>query len=155
MPPAQPLMDIVPNYKPPVKAEVAPGHNKSSVDILPMKGIQCKDAVIKTESLMNEKNKDPEKCLLDMDVEIQCENNSSIRVADTEDPDATEYSSSFDDTVSDADNCTGFGEGEVESQFFGDNSFGSAFDAFSSVFHMRCDIFSMNSFLLLSRFAVI
>ncbi|KAM6583093.1 hypothetical protein CsatB_010095 [Cannabis sativa] len=35
-------------------------------------------------------------------------------------------------------NCSRFSEGKVESQFFGDNGFGSSFDAFASVFQMRC-----------------
>ncbi|KAF4358869.1 hypothetical protein F8388_013673, partial [Cannabis sativa] len=35
-------------------------------------------------------------------------------------------------------NCSRFSEGKVESQFFGDNGFGSSFDAFGSVFQTRC-----------------
>ncbi|KAE9450445.1 hypothetical protein C3L33_17662, partial [Rhododendron williamsianum] len=58
---------------------------------------------------------------------------SDIRVA--EDPEATDYSSSFDGTVSGTENCAEMSDAEVESCFGGDNGF--PFDGFSSVFPMR------------------
>lgn len=52
-----------------------------------------------------------------------------------EDPEATDYSSSFDATVSGTENCAEISDAEVESCFGGDNGF--PFDGFSSVFPMR------------------
>ncbi|XP_058182643.1 uncharacterized protein LOC131300701 isoform X2 [Rhododendron vialii] len=58
---------------------------------------------------------------------------SDIKIA--EDPEATDYSSSFDGTVSGTENCAEMSDVEVESCFGGDNGF--PFDGFSSVFPMR------------------
>lgn len=60
------------------------------------------------------------------------------RVTKTEDPDATEYSSSFGNTESDNERCSGLSEAEVESQYFGD----STYDSFGSLFQMRCVVVS-------------
>ncbi|KAK3013950.1 hypothetical protein RJ639_009533 [Escallonia herrerae] len=59
---------------------------------------------------------------------------NGIRVPKAEDPDATECSSSFADTKSGNENCSGLSDAEVESQFYGDNGFASAFDGFNSIF---------------------
>lgn len=56
-----------------------------------------------------------------------------------EDPEATDYSSSFDATVSGTENCAEISDAEVESCFGGDNGF--PFDGFSSVFPMRFVVF--------------
>ncbi|KAJ4839026.1 hypothetical protein Tsubulata_018922 [Turnera subulata] len=56
--------------------------------------------------------------------------------AKAEDPDATEYSSSFADTDSDIERYSGLSEAEVESQFFGDSE-ASPYDAFGSLFQTR------------------
>ncbi|KAI7979116.1 hypothetical protein LOK49_Contig508G00006 [Camellia lanceoleosa] len=63
------------------------------------------------------------------------EGDDDIRVAEAEDSDATDYSSSFGGTVSGTENCSGSSDAEVESCFYGDEGFG--FDGFSSVFRMR------------------
>ncbi|XP_050377580.1 uncharacterized protein LOC126794839 isoform X2 [Argentina anserina] len=78
-------------------------------------------------------------CIADVDVDIIESRNDHNHClpAETEDPDATEYSSSFAETVSDTENFCGFSEGEVESQFFPQNGLTSPFDAFSSAFQMR------------------
>ncbi|KAK5793510.1 Elongation factor 4 [Gossypium arboreum] len=74
----------------------------------------------------------------DIEVDIiGCTNNNDIRTVKIEDPDVTECSSSFADTTSDAEKCSGLSDAEVESQFLGDAAFGSAYEPFSSVFHMR------------------
>ena len=143
MAPAQPLVDIDPDCKPQLCAEIAPNkENGSSVPTTDTKGFSCiddcEDNTIGIEILINDENK-ASNCPEDVDVDIiECRNNSDTRLAETEDPDATEYSSSFGDTASETENYSGFSEGEVESNFFGDNDFGSAFDAFSNVFQMRC-----------------
>ncbi|KAK2966711.1 hypothetical protein RJ640_022752 [Escallonia rubra] len=62
---------------------------------------------------------------------------NGIRVPKAEDPDATECSSSFADTKSGNENCSGLSDAEVESQFYGDNGFASAFDGFNSIFPLR------------------
>ncbi|KAJ4841936.1 hypothetical protein Tsubulata_014005 [Turnera subulata] len=56
--------------------------------------------------------------------------------AKAEDPDATEYSSSFADTDSDIERHSGLSEAEVESQFFGDSE-ASPYDAFGSLIQTR------------------
>lgn len=134
MAPAQPLVDIDPECKPHLCREIPPDkENGSSMPISCNNG--CVDNTIKIEVLINDKEK-ALNCPEDLDVDIlECTNNSDIRWAQTEDPDATEYSSSFGGTASD---YSGFSEGEVESNFFGDNDLASAFDAFSNAFRMRC-----------------
>lgn len=148
MVPAQPLMeDIDPDRKPHLGSEIVPDKdsNRSFVPKSDTKGLSCiskrEDATIKMEVLMNEENKSLS-FLEDVDVDIiERRNNSGIRLAEAEDPDATENSSSFGNTVSDTENCSGFSEGEVESHFFGDNN---VFDAFSNVFQMRCVHFPLS-----------
>ncbi|CAI9770922.1 unnamed protein product [Fraxinus pennsylvanica] len=54
-----------------------------------------------------------------------------------EDPDATEYSSSFADTTSGNGNSSELSGAEVESQFFGDNDVMPPYDAFNGIFPMR------------------
>ncbi|XP_030492056.2 uncharacterized protein LOC115708032 [Cannabis sativa] len=138
MSPAQPLMNIGgANRKPNIFAPEK--RNKGLAARLAMKGIgcssNCEDNMIGFEDFINSQNKAAAR---EVEVDItEWKNNSDMRLAERDDPDATEYSSSFQDTASEADNCSGFSEGEVESQFFGDNGFGSSFNAFSSVFHMR------------------
>ncbi|POO02034.1 elongation factor [Trema orientale] len=142
MSPAQPLMDVEVDCKPNINAQVAPENgNKSSLTVaenLAMRCLSCssnfEDSITGMEDLIDDQNK----VLEEVDVDItEWRNDSDIRLAEKEDPDATEYSSSFEDTASDAENCSGFCEGEVESQFFGDNGFASSFDALGSVFQMR------------------
>ncbi|XVE80907.1 hypothetical protein DITRI_Ditri15bG0019000 [Diplodiscus trichospermus] len=98
---------------------------------------KCKESINNMDVLLHEQNKAPDS-LEDVDVDIiGCTNNNDIRTVKSEDPDATEYSSSFADTTSDAKKCSGLSDAEVESQFIGDAAFGSAYDAFSNVFHTR------------------
>lgn len=62
---------------------------------------------------------------------------SAIRVPDTEDPDATENSSSFGDTASRSENVSGTSDAEVESEFRVDTGLASTLDSYGSVFPMR------------------
>lgn len=56
---------------------------------------------------------------------------TDARVSAKDDPDATECSSSFADTVSGDENCSGLSDAEVESEFF------APYDGLSSLFPMR------------------
>ncbi|XP_060208642.1 uncharacterized protein LOC132636017 isoform X2 [Lycium barbarum] len=62
---------------------------------------------------------------------------SDIRLATKADPDETEYSSSFVDTISGNDNGSGPSDAEVESCFYDDTGFASSFDGFTSLFPIR------------------
>ncbi|KAH6778347.1 hypothetical protein C2S51_009659 [Perilla frutescens var. frutescens] len=60
-----------------------------------------------------------------------------LRVEAKEDPDATENSSSFADTISGNENTSSLSDAEVESQFIPDIDLAPAFDGFGSVFPVR------------------
>lgn len=64
-------------------------------------------------------------------------NSGNEELANDQDPDATECSSSFGGTLSDSEYYSGMSEAEVDSQFCRDNDFPSALDAFDSMFRMR------------------
>ncbi|XP_031391213.1 uncharacterized protein LOC116203574 isoform X1 [Punica granatum] len=69
---------------------------------------------------------------------VECSNSgSAARCLDPQDPDATEYSSSFSGTVSDSEHCSGLSDAEVESQFSRDNNLPPAFDVFNGILHVR------------------
>uniref|UniRef100_A0A6N2LT98 Uncharacterized protein n=1 Tax=Salix viminalis TaxID=40686 RepID=A0A6N2LT98_SALVM len=59
---------------------------------------------------------------------LPCTKINETRSAEVEDPDATEYSSSFADTTSDTERCSGLSEAELDSQFFGDSDLASPYD---------------------------
>lgn len=74
---------------------------------------------------------------LDVDIVESDENNISTT---DEDPDATEYSSSFSDTASENADMLFNGlteEAEVESHYWDETDLGPAYDSFSSIFHFR------------------
>ncbi|XP_013588905.1 PREDICTED: uncharacterized protein LOC106297175 [Brassica oleracea var. oleracea] len=77
----------------------------------------------------------------ELEVDIVESDENNIATTDEEDPDATEYSSSFSDTASeDADMlCNGLAEeyAEVESHYWDETDLGPAYDSFSSIFHYR------------------
>ncbi|CAN7085517.1 unnamed protein product [Brassica oleracea var. botrytis] len=77
----------------------------------------------------------------ELEVDIVESEENNIATTDEEDPDATEYSSSFSDTASeDADMlCNGLSEeyAEVESHYWDETDLGPAYDSFSSIFHYR------------------
>ncbi|GKV36202.1 hypothetical protein SLEP1_g44357 [Rubroshorea leprosula] len=114
--------------------------DKASSGKLDKKGsrcmIDCRD-IVKMEILLEEQVQAPKRPE-DVDVDIiNCIKETDIRPAEIEDPDATECSSSFADTTSDTEKHSGPSDAEEESQFFGDEAFGSAYDAFSNVLQMR------------------
>ncbi|OVA12255.1 hypothetical protein BVC80_1779g26 [Macleaya cordata] len=98
----------------------------------------CEDTNFDMEALLDQQTLAPAATESE-DVEIiECTNASEIRLPEGDDPDATEYSSSFGDTVSGNDDGSRLSDAEVESQFNGDNGLGdNVFDGFSSLFPMR------------------
>ncbi|KAG5379790.1 hypothetical protein IGI04_027632 [Brassica rapa subsp. trilocularis] len=76
----------------------------------------------------------------EQEVDIVESDENNIATTDEEDPNATEYSSSFSDTASeDADMlCNELAEdAEVESHYWDETDLGPAYDSFSSIFHYR------------------
>lgn len=65
-----------------------------------------------------------------------------------DDPDETEYSSSFADSTSGNDNFSGPSDAEAESQLCNENGLGSSFDGFGSLFPMRYGFKYINVSLL-------
>ena len=80
------------------------------------------DAIIDVEGQLDEQIKSPE-----------CVGDSSV--AEEEDPDATDCSSSFEGTVSGTENGSGLSDAEVESCFYDDN--GCAYGGSNSIFAIR------------------
>ncbi|KAJ7980644.1 Elongation factor [Quillaja saponaria] len=136
MAPAQPLSEMDKESKPTLSPVVAP--NKENADA---KGLNCmsdcEKAIVKAEPFLDEQSKAP-KVPEHMEVDItSCTNKGEKPSPKAEDPDATEYSSSFADTTSDTDTCSRFSEAEVESGFLGDSGSACTFDAYGSAFQMR------------------
>ncbi|XWS09428.1 hypothetical protein CRYUN_Cryun40dG0083800 [Craigia yunnanensis] len=142
MAPAQILMDFNTDSKPHCHAKDVLDKEKTtpldSSDVSSSRCMnKCEESINNMEGLLHKQNKAP-KSPEDVEVDIiGCTNNNDIRTIKTEDLEATECSSSFADTTSDTEKCSGLSDAEVESQFIGDAAVGSAYDAFSSVFHMR------------------
>ncbi|XVF37576.1 hypothetical protein REPUB_Repub20aG0021200 [Reevesia pubescens] len=142
MAPAQVLMDVSPDIKPHCTAKAALDKEKTTpLDSSQGKSSRCmnkcEENINNMEVQLHEQNNTP-KSFEDVEVDIiGCTNSNDIRTVKTEDPDATECSSSFADTTSDTEKCSGLSDAEVESEFIGDPVFASAYDAFSSVFHTR------------------
>ena len=88
----------------------------------------------------------------ELDVDIVESDENNIATTDEEDPNATEYSSSFSDTASeDADMlCNGLAEdAEVESHYWDETDLGPAYDSFSSIFHYRSVFLLLRCFLII------
>lgn len=81
---------------------------------------------------------------------LEISQNRDLRVEAKEDPDATENSSSFADTISGNENNSGLSDAELESQFFGDGDL-APFDGFGSVFPIRFGFVSLIYFLVWSQ----
>lgn len=74
----------------------------------------------------------------DVEVDIvKFTTDGEIRLTEAEDPDATEYSSSFGNTEPDTERCSGLSEVEVESQYFDVNGLRTNCDSFGRLFQMR------------------
>ncbi|KAJ9178287.1 hypothetical protein P3X46_010184 [Hevea brasiliensis] len=140
MTPAQPLMDIHPDYEhhsTKVEVDIDDETILAKSDGMRSKCVDnCGETVGERGTLLDEQTKpmDPEDVEVDI---ITYKNSKETRSAGPEDPDATEYSSSFANTFSDDEKCSGRSETEVESQFLGDSYLASPYDAFSSIFKTR------------------
>jgi hypothetical protein len=95
--------------------------------------------VVKAEFLVEEQfGTTSAKLFEDTEVDIvSWTNKGDVGSTKNEDPDATEYSSSFADTNSDAENSSRSSDAEVESEFVGENNVACPFDTFGSDFRMR------------------
>ncbi|KAJ1396482.1 hypothetical protein SESBI_32585 [Sesbania bispinosa] len=98
---------------------------------------QCEKPIVKVEPFQDEQI-NTTKVFEDTDVDIvSWTNKGDLASNKNEDPDATEYSSSFADTTSDAENCSRLSDAEVESEYFGDNGLACGFDTLGSAFRIR------------------
>lgn len=66
---------------------------------------------------------------------LDTEEDVAVNINDS--TDGTEYSSSFADSASGNEICSGLSDAEVQSQFFADDGLASAFDDFGAMFTMR------------------
>lgn len=136
MGPAHPILDKDNESKPNYSIKVAAVNDK-----VEEKGItymsHCEKPVVKVEPFLDEQISTV-KVLEDVEVDIvSWTNKGDFASNKNEDPDATEYSSSFADTTSDPETSSRLSEAEVESEFLGDNGLACTFDAFGSPFPMR------------------
>ncbi|TXG72710.1 hypothetical protein EZV62_001289 [Acer yangbiense] len=134
---AQSLMDINPDSEPCYTIKVEPDQESKRDE----NGLSCingcggisgeKEALLTGKTTVQEVPEDVE-----VDI-IKFTDIDKSRLAEAEDPNATEYSSSFGNSKSDNERCSGLSETEVESQYFGDSGLPSTYDAFSSMFNVR------------------
>ncbi|KMT15508.1 hypothetical protein BVRB_3g058610 isoform B [Beta vulgaris subsp. vulgaris] len=107
---------------------------------MPSKSLRCmsyEDTLREMEAFLDGKLDNPQSTR-DVYADItEPMSSSAIRVPDTEDPDATENSSSFGDTASRSENVSGTSDAEVESEFRVDTGLASTLDSYGSVFPMR------------------
>ncbi|KAK7319808.1 hypothetical protein RJT34_04535 [Clitoria ternatea] len=97
----------------------------------------CEKPTIKVEPFLDEQI-NTKKAFEDTEVDIvSWTNKGDFASNKNEDPDATDYSSSFADTTSDAENCSRLSDAEVESEFLSDNGLECPFDAVDSAFQKR------------------
>ncbi|TKY59147.1 hypothetical protein E2542_SST16224 [Spatholobus suberectus] len=95
----------------------------------------CDKPIIKVEPFLDEQI-NTTKVVEDTEVDIvSWTNKGDFASNKNEDPDATDYSSSFADTMSDAENGSRLSDAEVESEFLGDSVLADTFDG--SAFPMR------------------
>ncbi|CAJ1939336.1 unnamed protein product [Sphenostylis stenocarpa] len=95
----------------------------------------CEKPVIKVEPFLDDQINST-KVFEDTEVDIVSWINKGDFVSNKiEDPDATDYSSSFADTTSDTENGSRLGDAEVVSEFLGDSGLTDAYDG--SAFPMR------------------
>lgn len=139
MVPAQPMMDIKPDCKLENSTNIViDRENKNVQDTSDGRGLSCTNDSKETINILLDGKATTPKDFEDVEVDIvTCTKINETRPAEVEDPDATEYSSSFADTASDPEKCSGLSEAEMESQFFGDSDLASPYDAFDSIFQTR------------------
>uniref|UniRef100_A0A6N2MFZ6 Uncharacterized protein n=1 Tax=Salix viminalis TaxID=40686 RepID=A0A6N2MFZ6_SALVM len=118
MVPAQPMMDIKPDCKLENSTNIViDRENKNVQDTSDGRGLSCTNDSKETINILLDGKATTPKDFEDVEVDIvTCTKINEIRPAEVEDPDATEYSSSFADTASDPEKCSGLSEAEMESQ---------------------------------------
>lgn len=123
----QPLMDTDPDSKSPTK--VVPDKVKCTSN--------WEATISEMEAMLDGQSKAPGGTE-DVEVDVTgCANIIDTKLAEAEDPDATEYSSSFGDTESGNEKFSGLSEAEVESEYRDHNSLDSPFDSFGLMFQTR------------------
>ncbi|XP_042515676.1 uncharacterized protein LOC122089961 isoform X1 [Macadamia integrifolia] len=139
MGPAQVLGDLGPEIHLETTAKVpSDKENRSSSAIQDEKGLKCmsnyEDTTFDMEILLDHHITTADETV-DTEVDIiECVKADDLRLAEVEDPNATEYSSSFDTILGTADGSR-LSDAEVESRFCGDSA--SVFDGFDTVFRTR------------------
>lgn len=78
---------------------------------------------------------------------LDTEEDVAVNINDS--TDGTEYSSSFADSASGNEICSGLSDAEVQSQFFADDGLASAFDDFGAMFPMRSDCILFRALFLI------
>ncbi|GAB4825476.1 hypothetical protein Ancab_008349 [Ancistrocladus abbreviatus] len=114
--------------------------NSSFIETPNEKGLRCTsnydDTIAEIEALLGEKIWSPQS-IEDLGVDITSVTNSSaMRPSEAEDPDETEYSSSFGDTASGSENLSCASDAEVDSEFCR-NGLASIYNGYGSTFLMR------------------
>ncbi|KAK6914493.1 hypothetical protein RJ641_021814 [Dillenia turbinata] len=141
MAPAPVLTDVEPRHAPESMTKLAADEEDESfladIDGMDLECMGTLQDVFETEAIFDVK-KDASECDMDVEVDIEeCGDANNIRFEKAEDPDATDYSSSFGNTNSGAENCSGFSDAEVESQLRNDLCFPPPFDGLDSEFRPR------------------
>ncbi|KAL2920825.1 DNA double-strand break repair Rad50 ATPase [Bienertia sinuspersici] len=107
---------------------------------MPTKSLRCmsyEDTLREMEAFLDGKLDNPQNTN-DVYVDITEPMSSSVvRMPDSEDPDATENSSSFGDTLSRDEDVSGTSDTEVESEFRVDSGSAPILDGYGSTFYMR------------------
>uniref|UniRef100_A0A803M5R5 Uncharacterized protein n=1 Tax=Chenopodium quinoa TaxID=63459 RepID=A0A803M5R5_CHEQI len=109
---------------------------------MPSKSLRCmsyEDTLREMEAFLDGKLENPQTSRGEVyaDITEPMNSNAAVRLPDSEDPDATENSSSFGDTTSRSDNVSGTSDAEVESEFRVDTGFADTLDSYTNVFPMR------------------
>ncbi|XP_010257268.1 PREDICTED: uncharacterized protein LOC104597440 isoform X2 [Nelumbo nucifera] len=98
----------------------------------------CEDTTFDIECLLDQHTKVEDEAM-DVEVDIiECMNTNANSLDEADDPDATEYSSSFGDTISGTEDNSRLSDAEVESRYCDDNDLASTFfDGLDSLFRKR------------------
>ncbi|KAJ8774745.1 hypothetical protein K2173_017191 [Erythroxylum novogranatense] len=135
-------METGEDYKPCQSSKAAIGDEKKNVSTslvgtASVCVVKREETFNSSDTMLDEKTK-VSNDVGDVEVDITtCTNITKTGLAETEDPEATEYSSSFVDKTSNTERYSGLSDAEVESQFFSDNDLASHYDAFGSLFKTR------------------
>ncbi|XP_016505191.1 uncharacterized protein LOC107823111 isoform X1 [Nicotiana tabacum] len=134
----QTALDRKPKFSVKIAATAATGKTNTIPYNSEKKGFNYRYNIVQMESTLNARTTKASNSATDVAVDVTgFARSSDIRLATKEDPDETEYSSSFADTTSGNDNGSGPSDAEVESRFYDDSGLASSFDGFGSLFPIR------------------